>query len=175
MWFTVHCLQAVLKALKEGSQLAVQSSDDRLKGVLQASFDSLIEPQQNMFLDIVSVLGSNYSKQALEIWGALWPDEADVEGHLEQLQRHALVSIATEEDWAYFPPREVQVLLIHDVVRSLGRGILRMSGGPFYGSRVWVQEDGTLPGFTTVGASYRRHQSKALLHLCCNFHGQPLY
>ena len=81
----------------------------------------------SQFLDAVSVLYRGDVLQAKALWGA-WHDKAQAEMAFEELERRSLVSV----DGA----RRLQT---HDVVRSLGVGILRdpASGTRYYGSRLW--------------------------------------
>jgi hypothetical protein len=138
-------MQHVLNVIKEGAQLPNAATEDRLKGVLGYSFQSLTETARQIFLDIVSVLHGRSSRAAQQVWDTWWGEGAG-ETALAELQRRALVRV--EDD----------LLRAHDVIRACGRGIIRepLSGRAgrsypnYYGSRAWVQEDGQLVHFEQV-------------------------
>jgi hypothetical protein len=69
-------------------------------------------------------------RDAKALWGA-WHGEAQAEMAFKELQRRSLVDVGRTHD--------VGLLHIHDVVRSLGIGILRHPARApcFYGSRLW--------------------------------------
>jgi len=87
-----------------------------------------------MFLDCVSVLHGQDSKQAEAVWKAWWPGRAI--RAFGDLQRSTLVSIDDKGR-----------LVVHDVIRLLGRTMLQDPSNAFYGSRVWVGADGQLVEF----------------------------
>eukprot|EP00878_Enallax_costatus_P035996 GHUV01040268.1.p2 GENE.GHUV01040268.1~~GHUV01040268.1.p2 ORF type:complete len:112 (+),score=26.13 GHUV01040268.1:762-1097(+) len=97
-----------------------------------------------MFLDLVFVLRRRSSKGALAIWEALWGDQGGVVLAFDELQRRAFVSVG-----------EDQGLVVHDVILSLGRTMIFDQRSNFYGSRVWVGNDGKLVEFDKV-SSYAR-------------------
>jgi hypothetical protein len=161
-------LQAVLASLEQGVALSDSVNDNKLRGVLTAGFNTLTRIPQNMvglsqaccqhsscreptpsliatiafssatfcpqFLDAVSVLHGWPIKLAQELWHAWWGRAASVQAFGE-LRRRNLVSAVAEDD--------EDVLQVHDVVRSLGQGILRdpqyktLDGTRVYGSRLW--------------------------------------
>lgn len=127
------CIQEVRDRLVRGAPLADGDADSMLRGGLR----KLNTAAQNMFLDTVSVLHGRDSRRALLVWQAWWPGQGGAE--LKELQRRALINIDDE-----------QRLVVHDVIRSLGRGIIRDPSRPYFGTRAWV-EDGQLVKFVEVG------------------------
>ena len=128
--------QAVLESLKAGAQLSNATTDDQLRGVLTTSFNSLSSSGQNMFLDVAVVLHGFHIDTALRVWRAWWGLQAD--DSLKELKRRSLVSV--DEDGR---------VMAHDITRSAGYAILRdpkhtTPHGLFYGSRLWVLDDGQL-------------------------------
>ena len=150
------CMQGVLQVLRNGAQFPDSDSDKRLKDVLRANFDGLSRVAQNIFLDIVSVLHGYRKEEALAVWEA-WCNSVGHVGSasaaLEELQRQALVTVEVQK--VYTRRDQVEVLLVHDVIRSLGCGILCDPHKEFYGSRVWVRADKKLQEFTEVRQSSR--------------------
>jgi hypothetical protein len=74
-------------------------------------------------------------QEAMVLWSGWW-GKPTAKSALEQLKRRSLVSvITTRRDWCY--PTFFERLQIHDVVRSLGLGILTRNGSRYYGSRLW--------------------------------------
>jgi len=140
-------LQHVLEVMREGAQLFIATTEDRLKDVLGRSFQSLTEPTRQIFLDAVSVMDGRNSRAAHQVWDAWW--EGAGGAALDELQRRTLVSV--DEDG---------LLRVHDIIRAVGRGIIckplstdregRSHPNSYYGSRAWVQEDGQLVQFEQV-------------------------
>jgi hypothetical protein len=85
----------------------------------------------SQFLDAVSVLHRWDIQQAKALWGA-WRDKPTTESAFKELERRNLVSVVVDDGG-------VERLQTHDVVRSLGTGILRdpARGTSYYGSRLW--------------------------------------
>ena len=77
---------------------------------------------------------------ANQLWGAWWPRSAYTS--FEELQRRNLVSIKVVDG--------IGRLQTHDVVRYLGCAMLRNRESSFYGTRLWIQEDGKLLSSPTV-------------------------
>jgi hypothetical protein len=123
-------VQDVLASLKAGTALPDADTEGKLRGVLTASFDSLSLAAQNMFLDAASVLHGFDKSAALRLWGGWWDG---LTAAFQELARRHLVSVDDKGG-----------LLVHDVIKSAGRGILRDPRSRFHGSRLWVLDDGQL-------------------------------
>lgn len=131
-------MQDVRDNLSSGSEMPDANTDNLLRGILSTSFNTLSHLAQNIFLDTVSVLHGKRRITALWVWEAWWKGQGSAELALEELQHRALVSIDSK-----------QRLVVHDVIKALGRGIIRDPGSRFYGSRAWV-ENGQLVKFCEV-------------------------
>ena len=88
-------------------------------------------------------------QQAKALWGAWW-GKATAESSFEELKRRSLVSAGCAD-----APRSLQT---HDVVRSLGVGILRgpeyatTRGTRYYGSRLWSRDGSEFLDWSKVRA-----------------------
>ena len=121
------------------------------------------------FLDAVSLLHRWDVQQAKALWGAWWA-KATAESAFEELERRSLVSVVYDDG--------VERLQTHDVVRSLGAGILRDSARAncYYGSRLWsrggsvfldwskVRALEQLGAFTTTSFSVWENRPARLAH-----------
>jgi hypothetical protein len=95
--------------------------------VLGDSFELLSDAARNMFLDTVSVLANRSADLALAVWQARWLG-ADLE--FANLQDAGLVGSVGG------------ALVVHDVIKALGRAILGDSKRPeVYGTRLWADRD----------------------------------
>jgi hypothetical protein len=151
------------------------SSEAKLQGVVYYSLSNLSDAARNMFLDSISVLQGQSLFNAMLVWEAWWPDEA--QRALDKLKQMSLISTkrgpARLYD-SYDPPSILhERLTTLDVIRTLGQSILLKPdradrlGDKYVGSRVWVNSKGEVQGLIEV----REHTSKpclqALQNVCC--------
>ena len=96
-----------------------------------ALFHHASAPPPSQFLDAVSVLHQWDIQQAKAFWGAWW-GKATAEMAFRELERRSLLSVVEYD--------HDERLQTHDVVRSLGAGILRDAarGTSHYGSWLWT-------------------------------------
>jgi hypothetical protein len=131
----------VYEKIKMGAPHANKDTDERLREVVDFSFDRLSYKAQDMFLDAVSVLHRKDSKMSEVVWKS-WHGGCSL--HFPELQRRSLISVKNG------------VLTVHDVIRSLGQQIIRSNDDApgtrpsgvnrprrnFYGRRLWVKGAG---------------------------------
>jgi hypothetical protein len=111
------------------------------------SFDALDPVAQAMLLDTVSLLAGMPCSQELVVWNG-WHGAQSAQA-FRVLRRRNLVSVTVEDRIVLMQEtRPVEVLRVHDVVKSLGRLLLR--GPSLCGTRAWV-ERGRLIGLPHVG------------------------
>jgi hypothetical protein len=153
-WAYVHFmtalddLQKLLQELQAGDPPDVDLAI-RLERVLLYSFDTLTPEQQQMFLDAATVFAGQPQDLALVVWNA-WYD-CDVQFALEGLVRRSMLLDPKES-----PSASRGLLLMHDVLRYLGRGLVRGKGHypesyrKYAGSRLfvssWQEEEGFAAG-----------------------------
>lgn len=126
-------LQRVLQELQLGDAPDVDRTI-RLERVLLYSFDNLSTIQQQMFLDVATVLAGQPSELALAVWGAWQEKYMGLE--LQNLEQRSLLELR--------PASGGSRLGMHDVLKYLGRGIVLGRGRypssyrAFVGSRLFV-------------------------------------
>jgi len=147
--------------LREGGSIANADTDDLLRGVVTKSFDRMTAVAQSMFRDVVSFMPgaswwSNSEALALDIWRS-WHGDG-VQLAWQELQRRSLVTVSEA------------VFNVQDVIKALGRGIIKEDRGVYYGSRVWVRHSGQVVQF--VGQVCVRGRKRVCKEgerrLCCS-------
>lgn len=153
--------QDVLNLLREGDSIPNRNTDDLLRGVVTKSFAEMKGVAPSMFLDVVAVMHGADTRWcgealALDIWRSWYG--AGVNVAWQELQRRSLVTVSEA------------VFHVHDVIKALGRGIIKEDRDVYYGSRVWVQHDGQLVQF--VGQVCVRGRNRVCKdverRLCCS-------
>ena len=98
-------------------------------------------------------------QQAKALWGAWW-DKAPAEMGFRELVRRNLVSVTSMASF-FIDVDGVERLQIHDVVRSLGVGILRDAARAtsYYGSRLWSRDDSEFLDWSKVRVLERSRAS----------------
>jgi hypothetical protein len=142
--------QGALAALQQG--IAGDGSEGRLKGVLLCSLAGLSTAEVNMFLDAATILRGWPLEGAMALWTA-WHGPAAAT-FFKELTRRCLLGVARQLDWRGEPE---EVLLVHDVLVVLGRGVVLYDTPGLeghWGSRVW-KEGGKVVGRQQVGLQSR--------------------
>jgi len=136
---TCHNLQAV-----QGFQSGLSLGGEPAKGnelqdrVLRWSFEKkLSAAAQNMFMDCITVMEGEAYDLATEVWEAWWPQQAYTA--FKRLQQLSFVSVHDG------------MLVVQDVIRSIGRSILLDNSSRFAGSRIWEGPDRKPLGHMQVG------------------------
>lgn len=109
-------LQGALQALQVGTAPNVTGGDG-LNRVLSYSFNKLNPAEKAMFLDVAAILHGQPKAVALAVWEA-WQDTGEARMNLANLERRCLLMHTSHGQPA-------DRLTMHDVLRFLGRGILR--------------------------------------------------
>jgi hypothetical protein len=151
----------VVDALKGGDDpvhAAYGDSERALAKVLLHSLVGMSAAAVNMFLDAACVLHGQPVANVVPVWHGQWAEE------YKSCVRLLLTRNLLTTEWKFIKGTLEEVLQMHDVLRWLGRSVVRGESGAaqlqeHVGSRLWVQ-DGSV-----VGGHYG--QVRTLLP-CCN-------
>eukprot|EP00878_Enallax_costatus_P020728 GHUV01021920.1.p1 GENE.GHUV01021920.1~~GHUV01021920.1.p1 ORF type:complete len:632 (+),score=132.80 GHUV01021920.1:114-2009(+) len=116
----------VLAALKKGG-LHVDTQQ-RLQDVVQRRLSAMPHGQQSMFLDVATALSGQPADVVLDVWKDWHGAEAAM--WYADLVRNCLLRPSSDDR-----------LQMHDVLAAMGRGMVLDQQSPFYGSRIWVQDN----------------------------------
>jgi hypothetical protein len=144
-----RCSQVVVDALKGGDDpihAANGESENLLARVLLHSLVGMRPAAVSMFLDVACVLQGQPAASAKAVWQQQWHEDA--ESCFRLLLTRNLLTVTLEEDSN--TRTTVEVLQMHDVLKWLGRCVVRGESGAaalqeHVGSRLWVQ-DGSVVG-----------------------------
>jgi hypothetical protein len=102
-------------------------NDERYEAVLMSSLQTQPYPRPQMFLQVAALLSGQQRSLVLDVWRAQYTQAVDQ--YLKDLERHSLLGCDAEGN-----------ITIHDVLRDLGRHLLRCNK-KYMGSCLWVEPD----------------------------------